>query len=167
MNPKAVTLSPGCKTRPSPGVHTAFTEESIKWHSQAFYVDLNCTWVWQSNLHTLTHCSLTKLRAPTLHRFSPAVFLLHFPLCGKERALIWGFVMWHRHSVPAWCNLPGMLWWDHPFSGCPPSALSHSAKRHPWPSDGLEKSRIPQAASSQPCGNGSAGLQPEGMERSG
>lgn len=46
---------------------------------------------------------LGKLRAPTWHNFSPAVFLLHFPLCGKERAFIWGFVVWYRHSVPAWC----------------------------------------------------------------
>lgn len=167
MNPKPVTLSPGCKTRASPGVHTAFSEDSIKWHSQTFYVPFNCTWVWQLNLHPLTHCSLIKLQAPTLHRFSPAVFLLHFPLCGKDTALIWGSGMWHRHPVPAWCHLSRVQRWHHPFLGCSPSAQSQSAQTHSWPSDGLEKSGIPQDASCQPCGDGSAGLQAEkGMERS-
>ena len=133
-----------------------------------------------------THTDLLlgyKTAGSYLHRISTTMFLLYFLLCGKERSLLLGFAVWYRHSVPAWCNLPVRQWQDCPIKGCPPTALSQSdctvgTKRHPYtiavlllaPSaiDSWDKLRLLWAASSQPCGNGSAGLQLEkGMQRSG
>lgn len=135
MNPKPVTLSPGCKARPYPVMHTAFTEQSIKWHFQSFYVDqLNCMWLWQLNIYTLTYCSVIKLQALACTRFL-LLFLHNFLLCGMERFLILGFVMWYKHSVPVWCNLHVRQWRDCPVKEGPPTVLDHSdctvgAERH-------------------------------------
>lgn len=71
------------------------------------------------------------------------VFFFISPSVARKE-LLFG-IFWY--SVPAWSHLVGS-----PFFGVF-SISSGALQRHPWPSDGLERSRIPQAAPWQPCGD--------------
>lgn len=130
----------------------------------------------QLNLHALTYRSVIKLQAFTCTRFLLQSFSFKSSFVVRKDLLFW-VLCCDTDTLPVWCNPPVAQWQDCPIKGCPPAAVSQNdctvvAKRHPYiiaafffclltGIDSWDKLRLLRAASSQPCGNGSAGLQLE------